>query len=352
VIERNARAQAQIIEDILDMSRIVSGKLRLDVQRVDLSAVVEAALETVRPAAEAKGIRVETSLEPDAGPVGGDPGRLQQVAWNLLSNAIKFTPRGGGVSVSLRRGDAGFVELSVSDTGQGIKPEFLPYVFEKFRQGDASAARRHGGLGLGLAIVKSLVELHGGTVRARSAGDGAGATFIVALPVSVFYAQGHSPGGAGATSAARGRPPQAAALFHAADCPSLRGVRALVVDDEPDALSLARRLLEECGSLVTTAASAQAGLDALDRDGADVIVSDIGMPGVDGYEFIRRVRSRGPAKGGDVPAAALTAFARTEDRTRALMAGYQTHVAKPVEPAELIAAVASLVGRTGKGNAE
>ena len=332
VIERNARAQTQIIEDLLDMSRIISGKVRLDVQSVNLVDVIEAAVQTVTPAADARGIRLQKILDPLAGPVSGDPGRLQQVFWNLLNNAIKFTPKGGRVQVVLGRVNS-HVEVAVSDTGVGIKPEFLPYVFDRFRQADATTARRFGGLGLGLAIVKSLVELHGGSVHATSPGEGRGATFVLNLPLSLLKPD---PGPKNA------RPAGATVEQFCAD---LSGVTVLVVDDERDARELVRRLLAECEARVLTAASADEGLALVARDRPDVLVSDIGMPGTDGYEFVRQVRALGPEQGGGVPAVALTAFARSEDRTRAVLAGYQMHLAKPVEPAELIAVIASLAGR-------
>jgi CheY-like chemotaxis protein len=339
VIERNARAQTQIIEDLLDMSRIISGKVRLDVQPVNLVDVIEAAVRTVAPAADARGIRMQKILDPLAGPVSGDPNRLQQVFWNLLSNAIKFTPKGGRVQVVLQRVNS-HVEVTVSDSGVGIKPEFLPYVFDRFRQADATAARRYGGLGLGLAIVKSLVELHGGSVHAASPGEGRGATFVVHLPLSLLT-HDHDSDHPGAKAVRR--PGSPAEQFHA----NLADVSILVVDDERDARELVRRLLVECDARVLTAASADEALPLLSADHRpDVLISDIGMPGVDGYEFIRRVRALGPDRGGAVPAVALTAFARSEDRTRAILAGYQMHVAKPVEPAELVAVVASLAGRT------
>ena len=330
-IERNARAQTQLIEDLLDMSRIVSGKLRLDVQPVEPSTFIEAAVETVRPAAEAKGIRLVEVLDPSAGPVSGDPSRLQQVVWNLLSNAIKFTPRGGRVEVVLRRVDSQ-VELSVDDTGCGIRADFLDHVFERFRQFDGSTTRQFGGLGLGLAIVKHLVELHGGTVRAASPGEGLGSTFTVMLPVT----------------AVRSRPDRVRPDFRLEldgverDTPSLRGVKVLAVDDEPDARELVTRMLADCGADVRSSGSAAEALRELEQFSPDVLISDIGMPVMDGYELLRHVRSLG----GRIPAIALTAFARSEDRTRALRAGYLAHVAKPVEPAELIATVASLAGLT------
>ena len=347
-IERNARAQTQIIEDLLDMSRIISGKVRLDVQRVDLADVVRAGIDTVRPAAEAKGVRLHTALNPAAaaaGTVSGDPNRLQQVFWNLLSNAVKFTPQGGHVDVRLERVD-GHVEFSVADTGEGIRPEFLPHVFDRFRQADASTTRQHGGLGLGLSIAKQLVELHGGTVRATSAGPGRGSTFVVALPLTVIH-----PDSRPRTDRDAGRlHPGAAALpsdLSQGACPQLDGVRVVVVDDEADARVVVRRLLEDRAASVRTAATADEAVRLVESERPDVLVSDIGMPGEDGYSLIRRVRALGPERGGNVPAVALTAYARAEDRVRAVRAGFQTHVAKPVEPAELVTMVASLAGRTG-----
>jgi PAS domain S-box-containing protein len=337
VIERNARLQAQLIEDLLDMSRIIAGKVRLDVQQVDLQEVVHAAVASVRHAADAKEIRLQVVLDPLAGPVRGDPGRLQQCFWNLLTNAIKFTPKGGKVQVSLERVNS-HLEVCVSDNGQGIRPEFLPHLFERFRQSDSSTSRHHGGLGLGLSIVKHLIELHGGTVRAKSAGEGQGATFCVELAVAVL----HQPGG-GAIRESSNK--EAAAGFHLAspaDLPSLAGITVLAVDDEPDSRGLVRHVLEDCGATVLIAGSASEALELLVRHRPDLILSDIGMPGEDGYEFIRKVRALGPGSGGRTPAAALTAYARNEDRLRALRAGYQTHIAKPVDPAELAAVVASL----------
>jgi PAS domain S-box-containing protein len=346
-IERNARAQTRLIEDLLDMSRIISGKVRLDVQAVDLAGVIDAAVETVRPAAEAKGVRLRKVLDPHAGPVRGDPGRLQQVVWNLLTNAIKFTPRDGRVEVALERVSS-HLEVSVSDTGVGIHPDFLPHVFERFRQGDASTTRSHGGLGLGLSIVKNLVELHGGTTRAKSPGEGRGATFIVHLPLSAARLtepdRQHPTSPRAVGPLAPGVPPR--------DAPDLAGLKVLLVDDEPDARVLITRVLADSRASVVAAASAAEALEALDRDRPHVLVSDIGMPGVDGYEFIRRVRTRPDASGAALPAVALTAFARPEDRLRALHAGYQMHVAKPVEPAELLAVVASLTGRLRAGNGD
>nr|MDQ3349971.1 PAS domain S-box protein [Acidobacteriota bacterium] len=333
VIERNTRVQTQLIDDLLDMSRIISGKIRLDVQRVDVQDVIKAAIASVRQSADAKGIRIETMLDPLAGPVRGDPARLQQCFWNLLSNAIKFTPKGGKVQVALERVNS-HLEACVTDTGEGIAPDFLPHLFERFRQADASTTRRHGGLGLGLSIVKQLVELHGGTVRGKSGGAGQGATFCVELPLVILHAPDESAHRA--HPASRGHAPPAI------DHPSLDGIKVLAVDDEPDARGLVRRVLEGCGASVLLASSAAEALDLIRRERPDVILSDIGMPVEDGYDLIRKVRALPPEEGGRTPAAALTAFARAEDRMRALRAGFQTHVAKPVEPAELTAVVASL----------
>ena len=338
-IERNARAQTQIIDDLLDMSRIISGKVRLDVQTVDLASVVRGAVESARPAAQAKGIRLHVVLDPSAGPVSGDPNRLQQVMWNLLTNATKFTPKGGRIQVLLERVNS-HVEVSVVDTGEGIAPDFLPYVFDRFRQADASTTRRHGGLGIGLAIVKTLVELHGGDVRVKSPGIGAGTTFTVSLPLTVVHVDPEPEPG-------RRHPVAAVAASDATEaCLKLTGVRVLVVDDEPDGRALVRRVLEDCQATVRTAASASEAIDLFLAEPPDVLVSDIGMPEEDGHGLIRRVRALGPARGGDVPAVALTAYARSEDRMRSILAGFQMHIAKPVAPAELITMVASLAGRT------
>jgi PAS domain S-box-containing protein len=327
-IDRNARAQTQLIEDILDVSRIVAGKLSLDVRAVDLSAVIEGALDSVRHAADAKGVRLVTEIARTVGPFEGDPDRLQQVAWNLLANAIKFSTRGGTVRVRLRQ-DADHAEISVQDDGLGIKPEFLPHVFERFRQADSSSTRPHGGLGLGLAIVRHLVELHGGSVDVSSAGEGKGATFTVRLPLQEGNAEPEVPRRPAAATAA----------------PQLSGVDVLVVEDEADARELIRTMLEQLGAGVVTAASAKEGLAALDQGPLHVLLSDIEMPGMDGYSFMRAVRERPVDRGGQIPAAALTAYARPEDRDAALRAGFQLHVAKPVQPAELAAVVSSLAGR-------
>jgi signal transduction histidine kinase/ActR/RegA family two-component response regulator len=336
-IERNARMQTQLIEDLLDMSRITSGKVRLDVQPVQPASFVEAALETVRPAAEAKGIRLEPAIDPVAGPVYGDPGRLQQVIWNLLNNAIKFTPRAGKVQVVLERVES-HVAIVVADTGVGIAPEFVERVFDRFSQADASATRRFGGLGLGLAIVKHLVELHGGTVRARSLGTDQGSTFEVRLPLAAVHRS--------AETEPRRHPSAARTTLAEFQPTDLSGLKVLVVDDQLDARDLVARVLSECHAEVFTAAGAEEALSLVERERPDVLVSDIGMPDVDGFELLRRVRALGEARGGRVPAVALTAFARSEDRTRALHEGFRVHLSKPVEPSELIACVASVAGRT------
>ncbi len=316
------------------MSRIVSGKVRLEVQQIDLAAIVQAAVETLKPAADAKGVRLQVVLDSLAGKVSGDPNRLQQVFWNLLTNSVKFTPRGGRVQVVLERVNS-HLEVSVIDTGEGIDPAFLPHVFDRFRQADAAITRRHGGLGLGLAIVKQLVELHGGNIRAKSPGMGHGATFTVSLPVMIVHTD--------ADPSQERRHPTAAGLPIAWDaCADLAGLKVLVVDDEPDARALVRRLLEDCNAVVIVAASAAEALERLKLDRPDVLVSDIGMPGVDGYELMRQVRALRPDEGGSTAAVALTAYARAQDRVKAVMAGFQHHIAKPVEPAELIAMVASL----------
>jgi PAS domain S-box-containing protein len=342
VIARNARVQKQLIEDLLDMSRIISGKIRLDVQRVDLAGVIEAALATVRPSAEAKGVRLHVTLDPLAGPVKGDPSRLQQVVWNLLSNAIKFTQKGGRVQVFLERVNS-HVEITVADNGRGIKPEFLPHVFDRFRQEDASAARTHGGLGLGLSIVKQLVELHGGTVRAKSPGEGHGATFVVDLPLMVL----HQPlGEEGPPRVHPTAPGQSADAI--CEAQQLAGVTVLVADDEGDAREVVQRLLENCEATVLTAGSAADALEVLRARPVNVLISDIGMPGVDGYELMRQVRGLPAADRAGVPAIALTAFARSEDRMRAMLAGFDLHMSKPIEPTELIVAVASLAKRSAQ----
>jgi PAS domain S-box-containing protein len=335
-IERSARAQAQLIDDLLDVSRIVTGKLRLEVVPVSPHSFIEPAVEAVRPAAEAKGVRLQKVIDTGVETVMGDPSRLQQVVWNLLTNAVKFTPRGGRVKVSLGRVNSR-VEIAVSDTGEGIAPEFLPHVFERFRQADQRTTRQHGGLGLGLAIVRHLVELQGGTVRADSAGEGTGATFTVTLPVAPLLRR------EGAEERVH---PAARDTLPAHECPErLDGVKVLVVDDEPDARELLATGLGQCGADVVTASTAREAFEALGRAKFDVLISDIGMPGEDGYELIRRVRALPPEAGGMTPAVALTAYARTEDRLRAMRAGFEMHFSKPVELTELVVVISNLARR-------
>jgi signal transduction histidine kinase/CheY-like chemotaxis protein len=336
-IERNAVAQTQLVEDLLDVSRIVSGKLRLDVRPTSLATVIESALDSLRASAEAKQIRVRLVLDPLPDLVLGDPDRLRQVVWNLVSNAIKFTPKGGRVQVALERVNS-HVELSVSDTGEGIGSDALPHVFERFWQADRTAGGRHSGLGLGLAIVRHLIESHGGEVAAHSDGAGHGATFVVKLPLMVTTEQVKDP---------RRRHPTAADAAPRLTLPELHGLKVLVVDDEPDANEMVQTLLTSCGAEVRVAASTRQALDILDRWRPDVLVSDIGMPDEDGYVLIREVRQRPRSRGGDVPAVALTAYARVEDRVKILNAGFQMHVSKPVEPTELVAVVASITRELG-----
>jgi PAS domain S-box-containing protein len=334
-IERNARAQAQLIEDLLDMSRITSGKVLLDMQVLTPRSFIDAAVETMRPAAEAKNIRIERHYDPSPGLIAGDPARLQQVIWNLLSNAIKFTPPGGRVELQLSQ-RAGQVVISVRDSGIGIKPEFISHVFERFRQADASTTRRHGGLGLGLSIVKHLIEQHGGTVRAESAGDDQGAAFTIELPL----ASGQVPAMRAGRPALTPRPAPHTPELALRD---LSGVTVLVVDDDRDARELIARILADCQAGVATASNAREALDKLGTVQPDLLITDLGMPEVDGFELLSRVRALGRAQG-ELPAVALTAFARSEDRLRALEAGFSAHISKPVEPSELIATVAALVG--------
>ncbi|HEX4386529.1 MAG TPA: ATP-binding protein, partial [Myxococcales bacterium] len=330
VIERNARAQAQLIDDLLDLSRVVTGKMRLAVRELSPIEVVEAALETVRPSADVKGIRLQPVLDPAAGPLLGDPDRLQQIVWNLLSNAVKFTPKGGRVQVRLMR-VASHVEIEVADSGQGITPEFLPHVFERFMQADASASRTHGGLGLGLAIARHLAELHGGTLEARSGGPGQGATFTLKVPLSATRAAS-----AAVHPAANGR---GVAQRSATD--ALQGAQVLVVEDSQDARELLVEVLREAGATVSAASNAADALTALARGAPDLLVSDIGMPGGDGYSLIREVRKNHPA----LPAVALTAYARNEDRAKAISEGFDVHLPKPIDPGELIGVATALLRR-------
>jgi CheY-like chemotaxis protein/two-component sensor histidine kinase len=328
VIERNVKRQAQLIEDLLDVSRIVSGKLRMELEPLDARAVVEAGLESVRPAAAAKRLHLEVVAGPGAFAVVADAARLQQVVWNLAANAVKFTPEGGRVEVRLEAAP-GRVRLSVQDDGVGIEPEFLPQVFDRFRQGATGSARSHGGLGLGLTIVRHLVEAHGGTVEANSPGTGKGATFVVLLPAA---RDGRD------TTVNDARPA-------AATTPALDGLKVLVVDDDSAVCEVLRLVLSGQGARPTVAASVDEALAAFARERPDVVVSDIGMPHADGYALIRSVRARGPEAGGDVPALALTAYASPEDAARARAAGFSTHLAKPVDPAVVIRTIGTLVGR-------
>jgi PAS domain S-box-containing protein len=338
-IERNAESQNQLIGDLLDFSRIISGKIRLDVGRVEPASVIEAAVDVVRPAAEARGIRLQLVLDPKAGPVSGDPERLQQVMWNLLSNAVKFTPRGGRVQVRLERVNSS-VEIAVCDTGQGISPEFLPYVFERFRQADTTTTRRQSGLGLGMSITRHIVELHGGTIRAESPGEGRGATFFVRLPVMIV----HRPApGSGATTELTAPPEEVGPS--SAELARLDGVHVLVVDDDADAREMLTAVLTQKGASVMTATGVADALVKLGRVRPDLLVSDIEMPNEDGYSLIRQVRASEADQGRRLPAIALTAHARASDRLRALAEGYHIHMPKPVEPAELVLAIANLTDR-------
>ena len=335
VIERNARAQVRLIDDLLDLSRIMSGRFRLDVQQVALLDIVRGALDSIEPSAQAKGVRLESVLDPKSVIVSGDPARLQQVFWNLLSNAVKFTPKGGRIQVLLQRVNS-HIEFSVSDTGIGIPTSFLPHVFERFSQKDSSTQREFGGLGLGLAISKQLVDLHGGRIQAKSPGEGQGATFVVTLPLVIL--------GKEEREAPRVHP-TATESAEAVPMPRLDGIHALVVDDEKDALELIRRVLESQGAATTGVRSAEEALRWLESHLPDVIISDIGMAGTDGYQFMRRLRASEP-KGRRLPALALTAFARPDDRKHAILAGFQAHLAKPFDLAELGIVVAGLVART------
>ncbi len=340
-VERNARAQAQLISDLLDVSRIITGKLRLELTPVELPRIIDAALDSVRPAADAKGIRIRLTLDSAVGPLVGDPDRLQQVIWNLLSNAIKFTPKGGAVEVRLGQRE-GQAEIAVEDTGAGVQPDFVPYVFDRFRQAESSTTRQYGGLGLGLSIVRHMVELHGGTVKVESPGEGQGATFTVRLPIRLGV-DGGIEGMAGTLTERRQRP--------AEDVPDmmrskiLTGLHVLVMDDEADTRDLLVTALEQCGAQVTAVPNVPDALASLDRGLPDVLLSDIGVPGEDGYSLIRKLRARSAELGGNLPAAAVTAYARSEDRIRALAAGFQAHLAKPIDPAELVATIAALAGR-------
>jgi CheY-like chemotaxis protein len=338
VVDRNARSLTQLIENLLEVTRGQAGKILLDLHQVELAPVIQAAVDAVLPAAEAGQIRLQTVLDPKAGSVTADPDRLQQVVWNLLTNSIKFTPKGGHVQVSLQR-TTSHVEITLSDTGSGISPEFLPFVFDRFRQADASSTRVYGGLGLGLSIVRHLTELHGGTVSAYSPGKDQGSTFVVRLPLTSSVAE------------AGGK----ALLYQNTGCIAgdasriLQGVKVLVVDDEPDTLDMLRMVLELRGASVITEESAAQALERFEEAPPDVLLSDIGLPGKDGFDLIREVRSLPQGRGGRIPAVALTAYTRAEDRTTTLAAGFDMHVPKPVQPADLVAVVANLTARKLQG---
>ncbi len=340
VIDRNVRVQTKLIEDLLDMSSIIAGKIRLDVQAVELASVIDLAVESVLPAAQAKQIRVEKVIDPLAGPVSGDSARLQQIIWNLLSNAVKFTPKGGKITVLLERVNS-HVEINVSDSGEGIDPDFLPLIFERFSQADSSSRRTHGGVGLGLSICKSLVESHGGSISARSRGKREGSTFTVNLPVRAL----------GIRSDTREHPRTSIAdvpILAQAELPRFDGVHILVIDDERDARELVNIMLRDRGAEVTVAGSAEEARGQLEECRPQIIICDVGMPGEDGYDFLTRLRRDGV----QTPALALTAFARAEDRVRSLQTGFAAHLAKPVEQAELLASVASILGRYGAAKGE
>jgi signal transduction histidine kinase len=336
-IERNARSQSQLIDDLLDVSRIITGKLRLELHPVELMPIIEAAIDSMRPAAEAKAIRFELTLDPEASHVSGDANRLQQVVWNLFSNAVKFTPESGSVSVQLERANA-HARIIVSDTGQGIDPQFLPFIFDRFRQADGSTTRKYGGLGLGLAIVRHLIELHGGTIEVHSDGIGRGATFTVGLPLRNGQREFEAEADLAPAPSNNGNQ-----TLHYS--PVLDGLRILIVDDETDSRDLITAVLMQSGAEVQGCETVSEALAAIQAWRPDLLISDIGMPGVDGYELIRRIRALPAERGGRVPAVALTAYARTEDRMQALRSGYQMHVPKPVEMAELVAVAASLIRR-------
>ncbi|MEJ7848227.1 MAG: ATP-binding protein [Pyrinomonadaceae bacterium] len=337
IIQRNARLQSELIEDVLDVSRIISGKMRLNVQPVDLTSIVESAIESITPAAEAKGIRLRKMLDSKASLISGDPNRLQQIIWNLLSNAVKFTPKAGRVDVRLHRVDS-HVEVMVADTGIGILPDSIPHIFERFTQADSGASRNHGGLGLGLAIVRHLVEMHGGTVRAESQGENTGAAFFVSLPLVPVHQK--VPG------EEKGKTLKNETAVQEFECiPELEGLHILVVEDDPDGRSMIVTVLKKCGAKVTAAASAAEALAAFKALIPDVLLSDIGMPGEDGFSLIAKIRALSKKDGGEIPAAALTAYANAGDRLRALRAGFQIHLPKPIELNELIAVVATLAKR-------
>lgn len=348
VVDRNVKMQTKIIEDILDVSRIITGKLSLSVTQVNLTPVIEAALDAVRLAADAKGIRLEWALDPDSGPVTGDPTRLQQIVWNLVSNAIKFTPRGGVVNVRLARVESQ-AEVVVSDTGKGISSEFLPFVFERFRQADSTSTRQHSGLGLGLAIVRHLVEMHGGTVSAASEGEGRGATFTLRLPITAVHRTGDTVPQSNSQQSSKDTKLVFADRGNlGGDKAKLAERRVLIVDDEPDARELLEVILLQFGAEVKVATSVQQALEILERWKPDAIVSDVGMPDEDGYSLIQKVRMLELVRGGLTPAIALTGYGRPEDRLKLLAAGYQVHLSKPVEMRQLVDSIASLTNQDEK----
>lgn len=327
-IYRNANSQTQLISDLLDVSRIISNKLQLTISDVDLPSIVERALDAFKPAAETKNIQIESTVESDFPMISGDPERLQQIIWNLLSNAVKFTPNGGRIHIHLKRLSS-LVEISVRDSGIGIDPQFTPFVFDRFRQANSASTRNHGGLGLGLNIVRELVNLHDGRVQVFSEGAGKGATFVVTLPIGSL----------------QNLEPHAAQTNFLGVPKALGGLKGLIVDDEADTRDFVRVVLESCGSEVATASSVSEALDLLESNRLDFLISDLGMPSEDGYELIRRVRGLPAERGGDTPAAALTAYARPDDRYRALRAGFQVFIAKPIDPETLVSTVASLMQR-------
>jgi len=339
-IERNATSLTQIVEDVLDVSRIIAGKMRLNVQPVQLPRIIRDSVEAFGPAAEAKGLRIETIFDAHPPAVSGDPERLQQVIWNLISNAVKFTDRGGTIRVVLESTDRELT-LTVSDTGVGIEPAFLPHMFERFRQADGGTTRERGGLGLGLGIARQLVEMHGGTIHAHSAGLGKGAAFTVRLPsAAAAERQQRSP---------IAEPASRAVFGTTAEVADLHGIRVLAVDDEPDALALISEILESAGAQVSVAQSAIEALGVIQLGRPDALIADLGMPRIDGFELIARIRQSSDPAIQRIPAAALTAYARSEDRARAIRSGFQIHLAKPIDPSALLAAIARLVGRDPTG---
>ncbi len=341
-IERNAHSQAQLIEDILDVSRVITGKLHLKIGTVDVASVINAAIDSVQLAADTKGIKLEVTLDPSSRHVTGDASRLQQVVWNLLANAIKFTPAGGRVEVRMARADAD-LQISVRDTGCGISPDFLPFIFDRFRQGDGSTTRNYGGLGLGLAIVRHLVELHGGSVHARSAGEECGAMFTIKLPLAPLHEQG-----IGRQRETESDSPSEVVNLNDKPHAALEGVKVLLVDDEQDTLQMLNLLLTKSGAVIQTANSVSGALEVLRWFKPDVLVSDLAMQGEDGYSLIGKLRGIEAGTGKQTPAVALTGYVRVQDRARALSAGFNMFVQKPVEPNELITVILNLT-ELGRG---